>query len=117
MSRLRTFLRFQSSAWRALLRIRKPAVVISTPPDRITHPSQLCRCFGRPANASHDVLADHNPGCPWVAAMCEGCAGTRWCIKCGGDGTRPDWDPDATPVPVFDPEPTKRERPSAKRVA
>lgn len=105
MSRLRLFLVHQRAAWRALFRRRHAAFVApDLDPAEITHPEQLCRCAGgHPA----DVLADHDPGCHWVPAMCEGCAGTGWCIGCGGDGTRPDWDPEKTPA----------ERPSARRIA
>lgn len=106
MSRLRLFVMHQRVAWRALFRRRHPAVLDLESPEnaKVTHPEQLCRCAsGQPA----DVLADHDPGCRWVPAMCESCAGTGWCIGCGGDGTRPDWDPEKTPA----------ERPSARRIA
>lgn len=109
---------FQRSAWRALFRRRRQLVELPAPePDKITHPAQLCRCFFGPADPSHDVLKDHDPGCLWVAAMCEGCAGTGWCVKCGGDGTRPDWEPPAAAPQLVESEPTKRERPSARRIA
>lgn len=111
MSRLRLFLVHQRSSWRALFRWRTRVRV--SPEDfflsevadpRISHPAQRQRCAGgQPA----DVLADHDPGCRWVPAMCESCAGTGWCIGCGGDGTQSDWDPEKTPA----------ERPSARRIA
>lgn len=114
MSRLRLFLIHQRASWRALFRWHQRVWVSSddldvlddADRDRISHPSQFCRCFVGSATP-HDVLADHEPGCRWVAAMCERCAGTGWCIGCGGDGTRPDWDPEKTPA----------ERPSARRIA
>ena len=112
MNRLRHFVMFQRAAIRALFRRAPKAIEVfmdfGAAPAVISHPAQLCRCFGqRLADPAYDVLADHNPGCLWVAAMCEGCAGTGWCVKCGGDGTRPDWDPDKT-APG---------RPSAMRIA
>lgn len=105
MARFRLFLSLQRSSKRALFR-RKPTALPVVPviDAEISHPSQLCRCNdGRQAS----VLADHDPGCAWVAAMCEGCAGTGWCVRCGGDGTAPDWDPERTPP----------ERPSSRRIA
>lgn len=108
MGRLRQFFMFQRAAARALFSRRK---LVSAEdvigPSGISHPSQLCRCFVGPADATRDVLSDHEPGCLWVAAMCSRCSGTGWCIGCGGDGTAPDWDPEKTPA----------ERPSARRIA
>ena len=111
MSRLRTFLIYQRLSLRSLFRWHRkgrvsPEELAASDAAEISHPSQLCRCFDRPANAVHDVLADHAPGCQWVAAMCDRCAGTGWCVRCGGEGTAPDWDPEKTPT----------ERPSSRRL-
>lgn len=106
MDRLRLFLMFQWQSLRALFRLRRyPSVApYEENPRGICHPSQLCQCN---SGKSASVLADHDPGCRWVAVMCEGCAGTGWCVRCGGDGTAPDWDPERTPP----------ERPSSRRIA
>jgi len=105
MDRLSRFLNYQLLALRALLKPAPKAISFAwDDSERISHPSQLCRCNeGKPAH----VLADHDRDCKWVAAMCEGCAGTGWCVRCGGEGTRPDWDPDKTAP----------QRPSALRIA
>lgn len=107
MDRFRRFFMFQRSAWRTLFRRRTKLLWSPAEISGPAHPSMLCRCFDRPADASHDVLADHDRGCQWAAAMCEACAGTGWCVRCGGGGTRPDWDPDKTAP----------QRPSALRLA
>ena len=88
MGRFRQFLSFQRASMRALFARRRPMKDLGVIPVEGCHPSQLCRCFVGPADASRDVLADHEPGCQWVAAMCDRCAGTGWCIGCGGDGAR-----------------------------
>jgi hypothetical protein len=107
MGRIRKFFMFQCASARALFGRRRATDDIEVIPVEGCHPSQLCRCFVGPANATRGVLADHDPGCLWVAAMCTRCSGTGWCIGCGGDGTRPDWDPDKTAP----------QRPSALRIA
>lgn len=108
MDRVRKFLMFQRAAFRSLLRRRRTTDADFVVPAGPPHPAKLCRCFGPDGgDPVHDVLADHDRGCPWVAAMCEACAGTGWCVRCGGDGIRPDWDPDKTAP----------QRPSALRVA
>lgn len=109
MGRIGLFLTYQRMSLRALFRRSRAALPLVDPdaePIGPAHPSELCRCFSRPADAAYDILSDHDPGCKWAAAMCEGCAGTGWCIRCGGDGTKPDWDPDKTAP----------ERPSARRI-
>lgn len=92
MGRLRLFLTHQRLALRSLFR-QEPAVlddeasVSAMLAAGITHPSQLCRCFVAPA-LPRDVLLDHEPGCLWVAGMCDRCSGTGWCVRCGGESAR-----------------------------
>lgn len=86
MNRMRHFIMFQRAAWRALFRRRGEPIQIPAPdPNEVTHPSQLCRCFGRPATM-HDALEEHKPDCPWLAVMCTSCNGIGRCSMCGGDG-------------------------------
>lgn len=76
-------------AFRALLPRRKPMAFVDVlhAPVESNHPSMLCSCDGGdPVGA----LADHDPGCAWLAAMCGQCHGTGWCPRCGGDGCEPE---------------------------
>lgn len=52
-------------------------------------PRSICQCFAVPPSPDYAPHVIHRPDCPWLAAMCQLCAGTGYCQRCGGDGTDP----------------------------
>lgn len=48
------------------------------------HPSELCHCPCGPDGYPEE----HEPGCPWLAKMCDICDGDGCCPVCRGDGCK-----------------------------